>query len=200
MDCSSLHQSQRIVIIVGIPGVGKSTIVGKVVDILSSKGRKPLLVNFGSVMLDQATKSYGIKSRDEIRKLPIEVQKDLQVNAATEISKMQGEFVFVDTHLFISTREGFWPGIPINVLQALKPTNLVLVTAKAEEILQRRQRDSARTRDSTTKDLLEKELYAATSLLYASSVVAGCPSIIVENPEGGIENAALSIVSAVTAS
>jgi adenylate kinase len=200
MSNSNPEQVQRRIIIVGIPGVGKSTVVAKVVDILNSRGKSPKVVNYGTVMLEQAMKSFGVKSRDEIRKLPIEVQKSMQVNAASEISRMEGEYVIVDTHLFISTKEGFWPGIPINVLQALKPTNLILVTATAQEILDRRQKDATRTRDLGTRELLEKELFAAASLLYASSVIAGCPSLIVENANGAVEEAALKILAAITAS
>jgi adenylate kinase len=200
MSNSNPEQVQRRIIIVGIPGVGKSTVVAKVVDILNSRGKSPKVVNYGTVMLEQSMKSFGVKSRDEIRKLPIEVQKSMQVDAASEISRMQGEYVIVDTHLFISTKEGFWPGIPINVLQALKPTNLILVTATAQEILDRRQKDATRTRDLGTRELLEKELFAAASLLYASSVIAGCPSFIVENANGAVEEAALKILAAITAS
>lgn len=197
---SSNIQKRRRIVIVGIPGVGKSTVVAKVVEILCAKGKSSKVVNYGTVMLEQAMKSQGVRSRDEIRKLSIEAQKDLQVHAASEISKMEGEFVIVDTHLFISTTEGFWPGIPMDVLQALKPTNLILVTAHAEEILGRRQKDATRSRDPATKELLEKELLAATSLLYASTVIAGCPALIVENHEGAVDEAALRIVTAISSS
>lgn len=197
---SSNIQKRRRIVIVGIPGVGKSTVVAKVVEMLNAKGKSSKVVNYGTVMLEQAMKSHGVRSRDEIRKLSIEAQKNLQVHAASEISKMEGEFVIVDTHLFISTTEGFWPGIPMNVLQALMPTNLILVSAKAEEILGRRQKDATRSRDPATKELLEKELVAATSLLYASTVIAGCPALIVENPEGAVDEAALSIVTAISSS
>jgi adenylate kinase len=185
---------------VGIPGVGKSTVVAKVLEMLHSKGKSPKVVNYGTVMLEEAKKLHGVKTRDEIRKLSIEAQTELQVHAASQISRMEGEYVIVDTHLFISTKEGFWPGIPINVLQALKPTNLILVSARAEEILVRRQKDATRSRDTGTKELLENELNAATSLLYASSVIAGCPALLVDNPDGGIDEAALRIVNAITPS
>ena len=197
---SSNFQKRRRIVIVGIPGVGKSTVVAKVVEMLNTKGKSPKVVNYGTVMLEQAMKSLGVRTRDEIRKLSIEAQKNLQVHAASEISKMEGEFVIVDTHLFISTTEGFWPGIPMDVLQALKPTNLILVSAHAEEILGRRQKDATRSRDLATKELLEKELLAATSLLYASTVIAGCPALIVENPEGTVDEAALRIVTAISSS
>jgi adenylate kinase len=195
----SNRQNARRIVIVGIPGVGKSSVVSKVVELLKAKGKDPNVVNYGTVMFEEA-RSLGVKGRDEIRKLSIEKQRTLQVHAASRISEMHGEFVIVDTHLFISTPEGYWPGIPMDVLQALKPTNLILITAKPNEIAERRQKDQTRFRDSATTESLEKERSAASALLYSSSVIAGCPALIVENPDGKIDDAAMRIISAITSS
>ena len=75
----------RRVVIVGIPGVGKSTVVAKVVELLGEKGLSTKVVNYGSVMMQQATKLYNVSSRDEMRKLSVETQRNLQVYAAAEI-------------------------------------------------------------------------------------------------------------------
>lgn len=166
---------------------------------LNAMGKDPRVVNYGTVMLEEA-QSYGVKSRDEIRRLSVEKQRSLQVHAASRISEIEGEFVIVDTHLFISTAEGFWPGIPLDVLQALKPTNLILVSAASYEVLERRQKDQTRFRDSATKESLEKELFAASALLYASSAIAGCPALIIDNAEGDIEGAAMRIIGAIASS
>jgi adenylate kinase len=186
----------RRIALVGIPGVGKSTVVNRLVEILQEKGRDVKLVNYGTVMLEQATTLFGVKSRDEMRKLPVESQKKLQTHASSEIARMQNEYVIVDTHLFISTKEGFWPGMPLDVLQALKPTNLVLIVASAEEILKRRQNDKTRTREGVTLELIERELSAATSLLFASSLFSSSPALIVNNPDGPVDPAVERIVKA----
>ena len=196
---NSNRQRARRVVIVGIPGVGKSSVVSKVVDMLNARGKGPLVLNYGTVMLEEA-QSCGVKSRDDIRRLSVEKQRSLQVHAALRISEIEGEFVIVDTHLFISTAEGFWPGIPLDVLQALKPTNLILVSAAANEVLERRQKDQTRFRDPATIESLEKELFAASAFLYASSAIAGCPALIIDNAEGDIEGAAMRIIDAITSS
>ena len=126
-------------------------------------------------MLTQASTIFGVTSRDEIRKLPVEDQRVLQVHAADYISKIQSEYLIVDTHLFISTTEGFWPGMPLDVLQALKPTHLVLISATLDEIEHRRLNDPSRTRDKTSREWLGEELDAAKTLLFASSLICGCP-------------------------
>lgn len=190
-------RDRRRVIIVGIPGVGKTTVVNKVVELLKEKTDSIGLVNYGTKMMEEASIRHGLKSRDEMRKLPVEHQRSLQTNAAKRISQMEDRYVIVDTHLFIVTKEGFWPGMPLNVLQALEPTHLVMVSASLDEIKSRRETDTTRTRDRATMDSLQLEMEAARTLLFASSIICGCPALIVTNSTGEAEEAAKKVISSV---
>ncbi len=96
-----LGESKKIVI-VGIPGVGKTTIVTKVVEILNSRNQSVSVVSFGNLMFEEAL-IYGIKDRDELRKLPVTQQQDLQKKAAERIAKLNDSIVLIDTHAFITT-------------------------------------------------------------------------------------------------
>ncbi|MHB8565986.1 MAG: adenylate kinase [Nitrososphaerales archaeon] len=193
----SLGNRRRNVVIVGIPGVGKSTVVTKIVETLQKQGKKPRVVNYGTVMLEQAMQLHGVKSRDEMRKLPVELQRVLQIHAASYISRIDSEYLIVDTHLFIATPEGFWPGMPYDVLQALKPTHIVLVSATIDEINSRRQNDRTRARDKVTHEGLSQEIEAAKSLLFASSLVCGCPALVIHNIEGQADSTAEKVINAV---
>jgi len=55
--------------------------------------------------------------------------------------------VLIDTHFVIRTPEGFWPGLPIDVLREIKPTHIVMIRAPVQAIVFRRQQDKARKRD-----------------------------------------------------
>jgi adenylate kinase len=178
------------VVVVGIPGVGKTTVVQGVVS--GFKGAK--LVTFGTVMLQAAQALRWVRSRDEMRKMPVEKQRRLQKLAATEISKMRGKAIVVDTHLFIRTDEGFWPGLPFEVVRAMKPTHLVLVEADPEEIAKRRSADASRSRDAVATGGLAEELQLARSFLTASSTLTGAPMMIVKNPQGKQAEAARAVV------
>ena len=177
-------------VVVGIPGVGKSTVVDKVVA--GYPGAK--LVNFGTVMFEEALSRKWVKTRDEMRKMPVEKQKRLQTVAATKIARMREKAVIVDTHLFIRTEEGFWPGLPFDVVRAMKPTHLVLIIAKPEEIAKRRSADATRVRDSLASESLTEELELARSFLAVSSTLTGAPMTIISNDEGKQEEVAQSLL------
>ena len=64
-------EKNKRVIIVGIPGVGKTTIVSKVKDMIESKTNFTIfLAEFGKIMLQESSK-LNIGGRDEIRKLSL---------------------------------------------------------------------------------------------------------------------------------
>jgi len=82
-----LAESKKV-IIVGIAGVGKTTIVSKVVEILKAKKISVSVSIFGSIMFEEAKKK-GITSRDELRKLSVPEQKELQSMAAKKFLRCQ---------------------------------------------------------------------------------------------------------------
>jgi adenylate kinase len=178
------------VIVVGIPGVGKTTVVQGVVTGLP--GAK--LITFGTLMFEAAKSLRWVKDRDEMRKMPVDRQKRLQKIAATRIAKMKGKAILVDTHLFIRTPEGFWPGLPFEVVRAMKPTHLVLVIARPEEIAKRRSADPSRSRDAVTLEGLREELEIAKSFLAVSSTLTGAPMLIVRNEEGRADEVSNNLV------
>lgn len=184
------------VIIVGIPGVGKTTLVSKIVEILRAKQKSISVHSFGTVMLEEAKKN-GIKDRDELRKLSMEKQTNLQKMAAQKIALLQDELVIIDTHAFISTNAGFYPGLPNHVLQIIKPSNFISVSARPEEIYNRRMKDSTRNRDLVSIESIKKELSVQDAMLSSCSVLSGSPMKTVLNAEGKVDEAAQTVIDAI---
>jgi len=190
----SLVSTKRI-IIVGIPGVGKTTVVNKVVEMIKKKNFAVESVVFGTVMFEEA-KKLCIKHRDEMRKLPVDEQRKLQIEAANSIARMEADFLIVDTHLLINTKEGYWPGLPLEVLKALSPSNIVLIEALPLEIISRRMRDSERYRDFADEIEIAKEIEIARSMLSTIGVITGAPILMVMNRENHIEDVTNQILRA----
>ena len=181
------------VVSVGIPGVGKTTVVTEVFNQLQQKNIKLENLTFGTIMFEEAQK-LGISNRDEMRKLSVDKQKNFQIKAAQTIAKINADVVLIDTHLFIKTNSGYMPGLPKDILDYLLPTNLVLVEAKPQDVLDRRLNDPNRTRDSATIDSIEFDNQIARSMLSSSSILTGASVFITINQEGKSQEAAKSIV------
>lgn len=181
------------VIIVGIPGVGKSTVITKVFEILSQQGIDTRIAEFGKIMFEQA-KQLEINNRDQLRKLSIDQQRTLQEMTAKFINSLGNDIVIIDTHLLISTEYGFYPGLPMKLLNILNPTHLVLVTASSEDIFNRRANDSTRQRDLISLEQIESDLRASESMISVSSTITGSPFYLIQNNPDQIEVASSSIV------
>jgi adenylate kinase len=190
-----LGESKKVVI-VGIAGVGKSTLVSKIVEILNNKKKSVSVHSFGTVMFEEA-KKLGIENRDELRKLSVDEQKELQKMAAKKIASFNTSIVIIDTHAFISTKEGFYPGLPYHVLVELKPANFVTVSARPEEIYNRRMKDTTRDRDIISIDNIKKELAVQDAMLSSCAVITGSPLKSILNSEGKVEEAANEVIDAI---
>ena len=184
---------KKTVIIVGVPGVGKSTIISNATTTLQKKGTTLNTVVFGSVMFEEA-KKLGINDRDQIRKQTIDVQQRLQNMTADHISSLNDSIVVVDTHLFIKTQSGYYPGLPMSLILKLNPERLILITANSEEILNRRKNDSTRTRDLISVDEIKRDIEVSLSMISSLSILTGAPFEIIYNHDKMIDSATSVLV------
>lgn len=190
-----LAESKKV-IIVGIPGVGKSTLVAKIVEKLKAKQKSVIIQSFGTVMLEEAKKN-GISDRDELRRLSMHEQKKFQKLAAEKISKLEDDLVIIDTHAFIATKAGFYPGLPTHVLDIIKPANFISVSARPEEIYNRRMKDKTRHRDLVSIESIKKELAVQDAMVSSCSVLSGSPMKPLLNAEGKVDEAAQAVIEAI---
>ncbi|MFH2106589.1 MAG: adenylate kinase [Candidatus Micrarchaeota archaeon] len=173
-----------MIIIMGLPGAGKSTVLAGI------KKLQPeyKFQNYGDLMFEIEKEKYGIQNRDDMRKLPIEKQKEVQKHVADRLSKEHGKFV-LDTHCSVNTPKGYFPGLPHSLLSKLKVDALVLITTTAEDINQRRNADSTRVRDEQSVESIMEHDLINRSFLAAYSALTGAPAVIVYNRNGKLEEA-----------
>ncbi len=173
-----------MIILMGLPGAGKSTV-------LKSLKTDYQILNWGDLMFEIEKKEFGIQNRDEMRKIPIEKQKWVQEMVAKSLSKMSGK-ILLDTHCSVSTPNGFFPGLPYNLLKELNVDALVLLTANPSEIAKRRANDPSRKRDSDDVALHDQ---MNRSFLAAYSAFSGAPAVVIENNEGKLSDAVAKLQS-----
>jgi adenylate kinase len=171
-----------VIVVTGIPGVGKTTVMQR-----AAEGMDIDFVTFGTVMVDIAREMGLVKDRDEMRKLSVRQQKDLQIRTAEKIGNMKN--VVVDTHCTIKTPRGYLPGLPEWVIKRLNPTAIVIVEADPEEIYSRRAKDDARNRDpDSVEDIAEhQQINRAAAMAYAA--LTGATVKIVYNHDNAIDEA-----------
>jgi adenylate kinase len=190
-----LEENKKIIMI-GIPGVGKTSLLSKMVEILKNHETSVQVISYGTLMFEVA-KQNGLKDRDELRKLSIIEQQNFQKIAAEKIATYNEKIIIIDTHAFINSPEGYYPGLPEHVLKIIKPTNFVSISAKPEEIYNRRMKDDTRTRDKITLTNIKKELEVQSGMISACAVITGSPVKHVLNREGKIDEAADKIIKAI---
>jgi len=171
-----------VVVVTGIPGVGKTTVMKK-----AAEGINIQFVTFGTVMADIAIEMNLVKNRDEMRGLTIEQQKELQIKTAETVAKIDN--VIVDTHCTIKTPKGYMPGLPEWVIKKLNPTAIVVVEADPEEIFKRRLKDVTRDRDPDSKEKIgeHQQINRAAAMTYAT--LTGATVKIIFNHDNAIEDA-----------
>jgi adenylate kinase len=187
---------KKRIVVVGIPGIGKTTVISRAAELLRQANKNTQIVVFGTLMFEES-KKLGVRNRDELRNLSITQQRTLQEMAAQKIHGMQADVLLIDTHLFIKTSEGFYPGVPMHLINALRPTHFVMIAADAQEILNRRNSDKTRQRDLASVKEIETELEISKIVVSCCSVISGSPFMIVMNKENNIDNAAFAIASVI---
>ena len=190
----------KIIVVAGIPGVGKTTVLNETLKLCQQRGVLCKVVNYGTVMLEEALQRNLVSHRDEMRKLPLDVQLDLQKTAAERIRSMaEEENVIVDTHVLIKTPSGYLPGLPLWVANALKPDIIARIEADVNEVVKRRVRDAEiRVREADSLEALQEHQQLNRSAALSVATLVGATVVIIVNREGKASEAAEQLFKLVT--
>ena len=190
-----MSESRNVVIVTGIPGVGKTTVINAAVDLVKEKYNEEVLVlNFGTEMFEVASKAGDVKDRDEMRKMPTAKQRENQKKAGESIAeKAKKARVIVDTHTLIQTNNGYLIGLPEWVVRAISPKTVVLVEADSQKIADRRSNDPSRTRDAQSAADIQIHQEMCRAAAVSVGTLTGATVRRIMNREGKVEEAATQL-------
>ncbi len=174
--------AERIVIIAGSPGAGKSTIIKEL-----ARRSKCSIANVGSLMLEHAKARGYAADRDAVRYLPGKIISELRAQALSAINQMPGN-VLLDTHASVGENGRYIPGLPIDTLKELKNVSgLVYIDAVTEDIIERRRKDPHRKRENEDDYMVNEQRIINMSMLSIASSHLNVPLFIVLNRQGRLE-------------
>jgi adenylate kinase len=176
------------IVITGVPGVGKTTVVNGALGRLAEEGVMYQSINFGTVMFEVACSQKIVSDRDGMRKLPGSAQREIQRMAAQAIAGTEGNII-IDTHCTVKTPKGFLAGLPEWVLRELMPDMVILVETDEDQILSRRLADTTRARDPDTSREIALHQEYNRGMAAAYSMVSGCTVKIVKNQDHLLDRA-----------
>ncbi len=192
-----MTEERNVVIVTGIAGVGKTTVIDTAVEIVKSQhGEDVLVLNIGTEMFEIASEKGLIQDRDELRKMRTANQREVQRMAGEAIAeKAKTARVIVDTHTLIQTKNGFLIGLPEWVARAIQPKTVVLVEADPGNIASRRSDDDTRTRDDQLTEEIDTHQRMCRAAAVAVGTLTGATVRIIKNREGKVEEAAIELAS-----
>ncbi len=177
------------VLITGVPGSGKSTIVSEFLKLQKDFE----IINFGDVMISF---KKGIQRDDLRRKIPQEEYRGLQLRAAKEIQKLSRQKnLLIDTHLALNHPYGYTSGAPKEALLELNPDLIIIVEAMPKDIEKRRSKDP-RNRDKETKYQIELHQQLNRAMSMAVAMFTNCAVKIIYSPQGKAQDAAKELQKA----
>lgn len=192
----SLQVMGKRVLVFGLPGVGKNTVVKQAVETLGDSFR---IVNYGNVLQDLVG-----QARDKYRReANLEEFLKSQSLAAEMIAKMDdnGKNLIITSHAVMWRESGFIPGFPEQVLKMISPNLLVLIISPPHEIIIRKLLDADKgerlDRDTLAYEITREQQNACKYICFAYSMMTGAPVKIIENTQGRLDDATAQLIQAI---
>jgi adenylate kinase len=176
----------KVVCIFGISGVGKTTLIRKALESVS--GWRHLqaseLIKIG--LANKATSSEILRRSTKERM--VTHQLILLENFWSYVRSLEDANAILDGHLVIDAEQGYVK-VPVWVINRLRPTKLVHIEDKPEEIYIRRQVDIARIRPTRTPEKLDsyQKLSADLCLRYGRELNVPVNRLNPSNPRALIK-------------
>ncbi|MEM5853138.1 MAG: adenylate kinase [Candidatus Aenigmatarchaeota archaeon] len=164
------------ILVTAVPGGGKSTVL----EYVKKKLPEVKVVTAGDIFLEIASRVYGIKNRDDLRKkLTIEQQRIIQENVARRIAKIKAKILLVNTHITIKTPYGYFHALSERTMRIMKPDLIILLEFNPRDVLKRRILDKSRKRDLESLDAIEEHQIVNRNVAFDVASQFECPVKII---------------------
>lgn len=163
--------NQKIILVFGLSGVGKSTLIHEFLE-----NRNDFIRVSGGSLIDCNKKT---EHRDELRTLaPCEIlenQKQLIKNFSSIKKELCNKHIVFDGHCIIKNGASITE-VPVDIIKNLFPNIIIFVEGTAEEIIERRKKDSTRpNREIETAAQIEEGILLQKSICSKYSSELGVP-------------------------
>lgn len=160
----------RRVALLGLSGVGKSTLIGQVAE------HTPLLHLQASSLIkaEQAHRAQAQHTSEALRIGPVLDNQALMIAAFDRLTKMATLPIVFDAHSVIDGRNGLLE-IPSAVFAPLGLDAICILTAAPSAIFERRRHDTARERPFRDVETLEAQQARAITAAQQIASDIGCP-------------------------
>ena len=162
----------NVVVVTGVPGVGKTTLCRRVSDYLGYN-----YINYGDLMLEIARSKDLASTDSEMFNLDIDTQQIIWKGAALKIKDM--DHVLVDLHGVDQSPIGYILSLPIEIIS---PDIIVVIESSKDNILQRRHKDTKERIIDTINSLTEHMIMLRISMAVCSAIL-GCNLAVLENDD-----------------
>lgn len=172
----------KLILFVGTPGAGKSTIL----DGLRGQKKDLWVVNLGNEMLEVARERWGVTDREQLGKMNEDDIKKNREEAFANIIERKKDAI-IDTHLTIKYGRRYVPGITMKELEHIRIKAIIYVDSTAKEIWNRRHNDktkSGRRNMDDTEAEIEEQRNINLSILSSCAIYLSIPIYIIYNRDG----------------
>jgi len=176
----------KFAIIVGIPGVGKTTVLDVLLNLAKDAGIRASVENMGSLMLEAAKEAGTSIGRDKMRTLSLQEQAKLRMKAIKKLveRKSANDLTILDTHFLIRSKGGYLVGLPKDLLDAVGPEYFGIIEASVQDILSRRAVDATRSRDEVNEEEVKLEQDLTRTSVFLLAALYNANVIRVTNEQG----------------
>lgn len=156
---------------VGVPGVGKTSLCRKVSGILGCN-----YANYGDLMLKIAQNKRLASTDPEMFSLDMDVQHEIWKTTALKIKDMSN--VLVDLHGMDPSKIGYILSLPLDILS---PDIIVIIEASYQNIIKRRHGDKSKQRIIEDMESVKEHMEILKTSMAVCSALVGCNFLVLKN-------------------